>query len=176
MDWASFLSNDENKSQCVKILLRVWSSDSQASKFVGRNVVLVNEGKAFKRTSPDGVHTVREELTEIDSTQEESDSRMVLYCQYTKDQGYKYVTVKSSDTDVFFILVYYAKRIENINILFETGRGNKKRLLNITAFSNDISAVFSSALLCMHAYMGCDTVSAFKKGRGKLKALTALQK
>ena len=65
-------------------------------------------------------------------------------------------------------------RIENINILFETGRGNKKRLLNITAFSNDISAVYSSALLCMHAYVGCDTVSAFK-GRGKLKALTALQ-
>ena len=97
-----------------------------------------------------------------------------MYCQYAKDQGYKYVTVKSPDTDVFFILVYYAKRIENISILFETGRGNKRRLLNITSFSNDISAVYSSALLSMHAYTGCDTVSAFK-GRGKLKALKALQ-
>ena len=67
---------------------------------------------------------------------------MVLYCQYAKDQGYKYVTVKSPDTDVFFSLVYYAKRIENINILFETGRGNKKRFFNITAFSNDISVVY----------------------------------
>ena len=63
VDWASFLSNDENKSQFVKILLRVWSSDSQASKFVCRSVVLICEGKAFKLTSPDGVHTVREEIT-----------------------------------------------------------------------------------------------------------------
>ena len=33
---------------------------------------------------------------------------------------------------------------------------------------------YSSALLSMHAFTGCDTVSAFK-GRGKLKALKALQ-
>ena len=59
-----------------------------------------------------------------------------------KNQGYKYVTVKSPDTDDFFILVYYAKRIENISILFETGRGNKSRLLDITAFSKEMSVIY----------------------------------
>ena len=85
------------------------------------SVLFICEGKAFKLTSSVGVHTVREELAEIDSTQKESDSRVVLYCQSAKNQGYKYVTVKSPDRDVFFILVYYAKRIENISYLFETG-------------------------------------------------------
>ena len=67
----------------------MWSSDSQAIKFVGRSVVLICEGKDFKLTSLDGVHTVREELAEIDSTQEESDSRIVLYCQYAKKKNKK---------------------------------------------------------------------------------------
>ena len=43
--------------------------------------------KTLKLTSLDGVHTVREELAEIDSTQDKSDSRVVLYGLYTKNQG-----------------------------------------------------------------------------------------
>ena len=65
-------------------------------------------------------------------------------------------------------------RIENISILFETGRGNKSTLLDITALSKEISAIYTSALLSLHIYTGCNTVSAFK-GKGKLKPLKALQ-
>ena len=93
----------------------MWSLYSQAIKFVGRSVVLICDSKTLKLTSLDGVHTVREELAEIDSTQDKSDSRVVLYGLYTKNQGNKNVTVKSPDTDVFFILVFCAKRTENIS-------------------------------------------------------------
>ena len=37
-----------------------------------------------------------------------------------------------------------------------------------------MSAIYVSALLSLQAYIGCDTVSAFK-GKGKLKPLKALQ-
>ena len=74
-----------------------------------------------------------------DSKQDESDTRTVLYCQYARNHDYKYVTVKGPDTDVFFILVYYAKRIENISILFEQGRRNKSRFFGTTAFSEEMS-------------------------------------
>ena len=65
-------------------------------------------------------------------------------------------------------------RFENMSILFKTGRGNKSRLLDITAFRKQMSAIYISALLSLHAYTRCDTVSAFK-GKGKLKPLKALQ-
>ena len=40
-------------------------------------MVLFCVGKAFELTSSDGVYTVREELAEMGSTQEESDSRII---------------------------------------------------------------------------------------------------
>ena len=62
-------------------------------------MVLICDGKTLKLTSLDGVHTVREELAEIDSTQDKSDSRVVLYGLYTKNQGNKNVSLKSPDTE-----------------------------------------------------------------------------
>ena len=44
----------------------------------------------------------------------------------------------------------------------------------MTLFSKVMSAIYTSTLLSLHAYTGCDTVSAFK-GKGKLKPLKALQ-
>ena len=170
VDWAGFLSNDENKAQLIKLLLKVWTSDNQAPKLKGRKVILICDGKAFRFTSVDGVHTMREDLTSLDSDQEETDSRVVLYCKYGEELGYKFITVRSPDTDVFFILLYYAKQIQGATIPFETGKGNKKRLLNISEISGGITAEYTSALLSLHALTGCDTVSAFK-GRGKQKPL-----
>ena len=86
VDWASFLS-DNTQILFSRPLRQMWSLGSQAIKFVGRSVVLICDGKTLKLTSLDGVHTVREELAEIDSTQDKSDSRVVLYGLYTKNQG-----------------------------------------------------------------------------------------
>ena len=98
-DWAQFLANDENKSQFVNLLLQVRSQDSQAAKLVGINVVLVCEGKAYQLTSADGVKTSKETLHDLTSTQEETDSRFVLYCKYGQQKGYIYIRVKSPDSD-----------------------------------------------------------------------------
>ena len=77
-DWPGFLSNDENKPQLVKILLQVWSSDCQAGKLMGRNVFLVCEGKAYKLSSSDGLHTESTVVEQLTSTQEETNSRVTF--------------------------------------------------------------------------------------------------
>ena len=61
-------------------------------------------------------------------------------------------------------------------MLFDTGKGNKKRLLNITALAEELTQKYCSALLSLHAFSGCNTTSAFK-GKGKVKPLkTMLEK
>ena len=126
-----FLSNDINKQQLIKLLLMVWSDNAFAPKLERKTVIAVCDEKAYKLNSDDSVSVKMTEVPELQSSQDETDTRVVLYCNYASDKGYDYVKVRSPDSDIFFILLYYAADF-GIRILFDTGTGNKRRLLDIT--------------------------------------------
>jgi len=63
----------------------------------------------------------------------------------------------------------------NITLLFDTGSGNKRQLLNITSLANDYTPVYCAALVALHGFTRCDTTSSFK-GIGKVKPIKLLQK
>jgi hypothetical protein len=174
-DWKAFLTSDENKKQFIALLLKVWSSDAAAKELHNRKVVCICEGQAFSLTSEDGEKTMVTEIHTLRSSQEETDSRVILYCKYGEDMGYKYVRVRSPDSDIFFILLHYAKSLLKTTLLLETGKGNKKRLLNLTDIAQQYSSQQCSALLGLHAFTGCDSCSAFK-GVGKVKPIKVLLK
>jgi hypothetical protein len=173
-DWKEFLSNDQNKEQFIDILLKSWSSGRYSECLKDREVMLICQGRAFKLTS-DGETTFTSEIGHLHSTQEETDSRVVLYCMYARDQGYQCVRIRSPDSDIFFILLHYVSRFEGITILFETGHGNAKRCLNVTDIAKSLTPVLCESLLSMHAFTGCDSTSAFK-GVGKVKPIKQLEK
>ena len=173
-DWKEFLTNDQNKKQFIEILLTVWSSDRFADKLKGRSVTLICEGRAYCLSSEDGKTTLKTEIRSLASTQEETDSRVVLYCIYGKENGYKVVRVKSPDSDIFSILLHYAYATE-ITIHFETGAGNKRRLIDMTELAHRYTQQHCTALMALHAFTGCDSTSAFK-GIGKIKPIKTLQK
>ena len=114
------------------------------------------------------------EVPELQSSQEETDTRVFLYCNYAADNDYDYVKVRFPDSDIFFILLYYAADL-GIRILFDTGTGNKRRLLDITKLAKDCTPVYCASLLTTHAFTRCDTTRAFK-GIGKVKPIQLLQK
>ena len=60
-------------------------------------------------------------------------------------------------------------------MLFETGTGDKRRLVNIQAVAKDLGDEINLALVALHAFTGFDTISAFLR-RGKVKPLTLLKK
>ena len=136
-------------------------------------MIVISEGKAVKLTAK-GQQVEKEELFELQSDQEETDTRVVLYAKYAAKMGYDNVRVRSPDSDLFFILLHHAQQID-ANILFDTGTGNLKRLLNMTEIARDLGQKHSTALLGLHALTGCDTTSSFK-GIGKKKPIKILQK
>ena len=69
----------------------------------------------------------------------------------------------------------YPTRKKNTTILFDMGLGNKKRLINITNLSNHYSEEMCEAMLALHAFTGCDSVSSFR-GIGKVKLVKLLLK
>ena len=136
-------------------------------------MILICEGKAYQLTSTDGQTTNAEELPQLESSQEETDSRVILYVNYARSQRYDFVRVKSPDSDVFFILLHYAASVDGITILFDTGTGNKQRLINVSKITADFGQEKSTALIALNAYSGCDSTSAFR-GIGKIKPVKTL--
>jgi hypothetical protein len=170
-DWKTFLAIEENKKQLVELLCRVWSTDNSAPKLLGKNEITVSD----RHDSYDGTSVCRKEIKSIESTQEETDSRVVLYCFYGKQQGYRTIRIRSPNTDIFFILLHYALELQGVTILFDTGTGNKKRLIDITKLAQQYKQELCTALLGLHVFTRCDTTSAFK-GIGKVKSIKTLQK
>jgi hypothetical protein len=174
-DWKQFLSNDDNKVQFIQMLLKLWRTDVYAAKLRGRKVILICDGVPYILTSEDGTTTSSHRIDMMVSSQEETDTRIILYCEYAQSQNYEYVRVKSPDTDVFFILLHYARRLADITVLFDTGTGNKKRLINVSELAQNYSEEYCTALMALHAFCGCDSTSAFR-GIGKVKPMKTLLK
>ena len=169
-DWTLFLSNDENMVQFIQLLQRLWRGDSYASRLQERQVIIICEGVAHLLTSHDGKTTSVEEVGSLQSSQEEeTDSRVILYCESGKHNNYNNIRVKSPHSDIFYILLHYAASMEPITILFDTGTG-KKKLINITKLAQGYTPEHCTALLALHAFSGCDCTSAFR-GLGKVKPI-----
>lgn len=99
----------------------VWSTEQTiADKLQSRKFILINEGDAFDISMPKHESFI----PELKSNQEETDTRIVLYCKYAAEQGYEQIIVKSPDSDIFWILLAHSSSIVS-EILFDTGFGTR---------------------------------------------------
>ena len=81
--------------------------------------------------------------------------------------------IRSPDSDIF-ILPYYAPNMK-VHLLFDTGTGNRRRLIDVTELFKEFTPTYFAALLGLHAFSRCNTTSAFK-GIGKVKPLKTTEK
>lgn len=63
---------------------------------------------------------------------------------------------------MFFILLHYRSQLKGIKILFETGTGNKQRLINIGELAVELGPELCTTLMALHAHSGCDATSCLK--------------
>ena len=58
--------------------------------------------------------------------------------------------------------------MEGITVLFDSGSGTNRKLINLTEFGRAYREEYHAALLGLHAMCGCYSTSAFKrKGHDK---------
>jgi len=160
--------NANNKTQLIRLLLSQWQTDKYATRLVGWLIYFVCKENCVCLTSRDGLTTSTTPTYCLNSKQEEADTRIVLHCLHAKESSMSdtVVVVRSLDTDVLIILVHYAGRIK-VRLYFDTGLGNKRRMMNVQAFANIIGLDVCKALPAFHAFTGCDFTIAFVR-RGKL--------
>jgi len=106
------------------------------------------------------------------SSQEQADTRLLLHALHTAESGYKSV-VTAEDTDVLVLCLGMCNKIRRC-MYQKCGTKARTRFLDITKRSNTLGRSVCNALIGMHAFTGCDTISAFA-GRGKMTALKQMK-
>ena len=101
------------------------------------------------------------------NSHKEADTLLILHAlDVAKQNPFRQLKVVSPDTDVFLLLLHYFPNMPVITS-FVTGRGSKKRSIDVGMAYEALGADRSSALLGFHAFTGCDQTSRFC-GKSKL--------
>ena len=172
-DWKGFLSNGKNKTQLISLLQQEWRKDRNASRLQGKELFLTTGQDCIKLTS-DGKTVQCENVESLKSSQEEADTRLVLHClhQAASCPAAKAIIVRSSDTDVFLLLLYHSFTILK-TVYLDTGVGNHRRIINITDLALKQTQPKCNALLGIYAFSGCDSTSSFvRKGKKTVMKIT----
>ena len=114
-----------------------------------------------------------EEEEELRSEQEEADTRLLLHVQHAAtEQRYCSIIVSSEDTDVRILCLAFSSSID-VPIYQRCVSQIKARYVDINKIAHVIGQDVCKALPGLHAFTGCDAVSAFA-GIGKVKPLKKL--
>ena len=158
--WRKLLCSPTNKTNLIKFLVDEWKTDARRERLNDKTLYVTCAQACFKLTRENC-----EEVQELTSSQEEADTRLLLHAKHAAESGMEAVVVTAEDTDVMVICLGFSSKIA-CPIFQKCGTKNRTRFNDIGKLSNALGESFCEALIGMHAFTGCDTVSAFC-GRGK---------
>lgn len=115
-----------------------------------------------------------QEIHELMSNQEETDTRIVLYLKYAAKIEYKSAVVRTPDTDIFVILLFYASSIA-LTIFIDIGIGKHRKIVNVSEMAESMGVDKCSLVLGLYVFTGEDVTSSFK-GKGKVGPLKMLER
>ncbi|KAG0717882.1 hypothetical protein GWK47_053560 [Chionoecetes opilio] len=162
--WRKLLGSSSNKASLIKFLVEEWKKPQHREKLEGKELYVTCEQLCFKITKEQW-----EEAPELKSSQEEADTRLLLHALHAAESGYKSVIITAEDTYVMVLCLGMCHKIPS-HLFQKCGTKNRTRFLDITTLSRTLGGSVCDSLIGMHAFTGCDTVSAFA-GRGKMTTL-----
>lgn len=170
-----YLQSCGNKAALCLFVSNYIISAAPARLKVQDTIVLAGgfeNGQDVRIVDHTGVHC----LPELDSTHEEADTRMVLHAIHLS-RNYQTIIVKSDDTDVLVLLIYYVSRqvFGTASIFMHAGHGDRQRFIPVSEISKRLGTALCESLPACHALTGCDTTSSLFK-IGKTTALNKLEK
>lgn len=110
------------------------------------------------------------ELTTLSSTQEEADTRMLLHAVHMS-LDYERIIVRSDDTDVLVLLLYYRSiQMLDTEVFMHAGHvtqfTRRERFIPVNQIVDKLGRELCQNLPAAHALTGCDTTSSlFKIGK-----------
>ena len=146
----------------TEFVVKEWRQDRSGTKLTGKVIFVTCESDCYESTS-EASNTVEE----LNSTREEADTRLILHAAHAARSGHKAVVVASED---IFLLCLAFKCFILASMHVKCGAQTRTRYVSISSVVGAVGGELCKCLSGMHAFTGCDTVSAFT-GRGKITAL-----
>ncbi|KAL2104338.1 hypothetical protein ACEWY4_001206 [Coilia grayii] len=168
--WSQFLACGENKDNLLEFFYTRWCKS--AGYLMEDLTIIVGHGgecHALEKITHKGL-----EITPIHNlctTQEEADTRLFLHCKHAADYS-SHIVVSSPDTDVFILALALSQEI-GAHLYFHTGTGLQTRTIEVQRIHQELGSAVCDALIGLHCFTGCDTVSSLY-GVGKVKAVKTL--
>lgn len=166
--WRAFLRQANNKSSLIAFLVEEWQKAKYTDKLPDRELFVTHLQKCWKISG-----NQCQVVPELISKHEEADGRLLLHAAHAAAAGYTEIVICSEDTDVFILCLAFSEQI-NVPLFQRCGTQTRTRLVDIGKISSAVGSDVCKALIGMHAFTGCDTVSAFA-GKGKLRVLEILK-
>ena len=167
--WRTFLSRIANKTSLITFIVSEWRKAQYREKLHGKVLYATVDDKCYRITSHGSV-----EVPALQCHQEEADGRLLFHATPAAREGYQAVVICSEDTEIFIMSLAFHDKI-GASLFQKCGTKARRRVVDITKVAATVGIDVCRALVGVHAYTGCDTVSAFA-GKGKAKALKLLSK
>ncbi|XP_070562293.1 uncharacterized protein [Ptychodera flava] len=111
------------------------------------------------------------ELTETNLLQLQSQSQSKGHCKFCSSREVDNIVICSPDTDVFMLAVSCAHQLQSQLFLHQTSKNGQ--IIHINKITEALGDETAQALVGLHVFSGCDSVSAFR-GKGKKKMANML--
>ena len=123
-----YLRDSENKIDLIKFLLHDWSTNTlHCPTLDNKELYITIEENTYCITSNRGVLRISE-VSDLQSHQEEADTKMFLCASYASILGFERVKIITVDTDVAILALYFQSKLD-ISIYMEIGTGSKVHYL-----------------------------------------------
>ena len=105
---------------------------------------------------------VIERLTDLDSSQEEGDTRLLLHASHAARSKFVAVIIVSEDTDVLVLCLVFKSFIPS-SVFIKCTSQTRVKYLDVSRIVERTGASTCKSLPGFHAFTGCGTVSAFSE-------------
>ncbi|XP_070535408.1 uncharacterized protein [Ptychodera flava] len=165
-----YLASGKNKESLLLFLFESWK-EYESECLQGITMYITNGELCYRLQSADGVMDVTE-VPELQCDHEEADTRLLLHAQHASYIGeVDNIVIRSPDTDVFMLAVSCAHQLQGQLFLHQTSKNGQ--IIHINKITEALGDETAQALVGLHVFSGCDSVSAFR-GKGKKKMANML--
>ncbi|KAG1677090.1 hypothetical protein GQR58_014009 [Nymphon striatum] len=139
--WRKFLANSNNKECLVTFLVKEWQEEKHRKKLNDKSL-FVTRGKLCYHVTSSGTQIA----SDLESTQEEADIRMLLHAAHASRSDYEAIVVVSDDTDVLVLCLAFKPPIST-NMYVKCGTKTRVKYADITKVFNALGYELSQALI-----------------------------